>query len=337
MGSSTTGAGSDAVTDGDTAVASASGSSTSHASSATAASGDTTPEDTASDTDENCEGVCVGPVPDEWNGPVVQRTSDDGDDPGCGGLWPVPEGEMLHENVVAEPADCDCACSEVHAPVCEDSGVLFMYDDDTCQGNGLYGFADAVWNLSPGLNSPSADTPTASGQTWRLITTSDTPAACGSTAVLDQKPDLEHLGRVRLCQPQSLSQGTCAEGSCAPAVLAPFGNGSDICVWRDGEHECPETYPAASTYHRSASDHRGCGTCSCAPEGPACTEALVLLARPGQFVDAPEGVCTYASFAPVSFAFIEGTPLPDTCQVSSPSTPIGSVEVADPVTVCCRG
>jgi hypothetical protein len=73
----------------------------------------------------------------------------------------------------------------------------------------------------------------------------------------------------------SMARDLCNNGTkeCLPAVLSPWAQ----CVWRAGEHDCPEhyTFSRRVMYEREPKDSRSCTACSCGePIGGSCVANL---------------------------------------------------------------
>ena len=143
-----------------------------------------------------------------------------------------------------------------------------------------------------------------------------------------------------------LTNGSCASAGdvCTPKPSGIFA----LCVSRPGDDPvfmCPKGYPARSVFYLGANDMRTCASCACgAPQGSACSSlvsvyaddacsnlvaAVTATSDDSMCVDVPPGSPLGSKQATTP------TYTPGSCQPSG-GEETGSVELQDPLTVCCQ-
>ncbi|WP_437727672.1 hypothetical protein [Sorangium sp. So ce861] len=130
-----------------------------------------------------------------------------------------------------------------------------------------------------------------------------------------------------------------------PAGDAAPPEGFLTCIHREGERDCPATYPDRHVFHAGAEDTRGCAPCGCAePTGGTCS-VLASAFSDEACSQLAVGVVV-SSAAPFCGAISPGTALgsrsasvvrlePGTC-VPTGGEPIGGVALLGAATLCCR-
>jgi hypothetical protein len=166
-----------------------------------------------------------------------------------------------------------------------------------------------------------------------------TVTPCTPSTPEPSKPAWTWDRTVRQCKP--LQKGCAAGQVCIPGVVP---DGFDLCRYSMGDVECPPGYYGErSVLYMGASDDRGCEDCACgAPVGTAC-EAYVSVYKDGTC--GTPLVQTTVSTVPLCLDVTPGsalgslhaawvTDMPGSCAPSG-GTPIGDVQPAQPVTLCC--
>ena len=142
-------------------------------------------------------------------------------------------------------------------------------------------------------------------------------------------------------------KATAPDGCDGGQACEPFApEGALVCLYGHGLHpNCPAGYDHL-VFYEGLSDTRSCDDCTCSPPQSAACSALVnvfsdglcsgllgavmsLIDQPG-CVDLPSGT----GLGSVEASFVLDTP--GTCDPGG-GMPIGHVEPADPVTLCCKG
>jgi hypothetical protein len=169
----------------------------------------------------------------------------------------------------------------------------------------------------------------------------------GSCAPSGGTPDIEpaEFGQfVRVCEGAELGDTCGSDGTCAPAPITPFEPG--LCVYREGERECPsDDYPSRTILYAGLDDQRDCSACTCdSPTGATC-EAQVELhyndscSNLGGLID-PAGVeCEDLSdansgYAPRSAKMIVTDVVGGGCDPGG-GEPSGEAVLTGAVTLCC--
>jgi hypothetical protein len=137
------------------------------------------------------------------------------------------------------------------------------------------------------------------------------------------------------------SAGACGSGeTCAPSP-APFEE--QVCIWSEGEHDCPsEGFTARELVYAGFDDQRGCAECSCGEMAGTCGGPLRLWGANS----CPEGgiedilttqVGDCVLYDAQSAKLVDDALEPNddvACPPSAPE-PIGEVVPTGTVTVCC--
>ena len=154
--------------------------------------------------------------------------------------------------------------------------------------------------------------------------------------------------RIALCRAPAFAGAGCDPGDfCGPRP--PEGAAAELCIAREGEHDCPENFPVFYQYNRDFDDERACAECTCGdPEG-TCTNYSVQLFNSDcsgglSAGTIPVGACTQSAALTTGAARLTnasaatgiGTSDDAACppQQAVPAE-IGTLEAIDPVTVCC--
>lgn len=319
--------------------------------------------------------VCVGEVPDGWNGPAALRDIPaDGGIADCQGAYPELLLADAYSGPVGEDFECDCAC-ELGDVACDGSAVVDISNHQNSD------------NLSPCIPSNGGtdglvqdamvtpDDPTAHPAGERSIDPSlshgvtvsnvDTSLAgeCLPVAMTTESPTA-WTARTILCGSPSSPDETCGMGeTCVTRPLSPYA--SDVCIWAEGELACPEAYPDQTVHYREIEDNRGCSECQCGSADGDCVDPSVgvsywypnFIVGGGSFpgltapllFDAPSSSCEPVSPSGEGFpysvsdsvgniTFDAGTLVLDDQDAPCPSSggaPQGDVVGSDPVTICC--
>lgn len=174
-------------------------------------------------------------------------------------------------------------------------------------------------------------------QSLSIPATTVTP--CTPSTPTPSKPDWSWGRSVRQCR--LLPQGCDAGQVCAPAVVP---DAFDLCRYVAGDTGCPKGYfTERSVLYLGAGDDRGCEACDCAPAQGAQCEAYVSVYKDGacsspvvQIMVSTMSLCVDVTSGSAlgSTGALLVTDVPGTCTPSG-GEPVGHVEPAQPVTLCC--
>jgi hypothetical protein len=129
--------------------------------------------------------------------------------------------------------------------------------------------------------------------------------------------------------------GTPQQGGCdAGDVCAPTAGGDDrVCVWSDGELDCPAAFADRLVTYTTLSDGKGCTACTCQPAQGSCT-ATVRVGETCNAIDATlsDGDCydTEDDLSWFSLAYQREVTCP-----SAVTEPTGEVVPQGARTFCC--
>ncbi|MEJ7733093.1 MAG: hypothetical protein WKG00_28340 [Polyangiaceae bacterium] len=310
---------------GDGSGASGGGNATGTAASAGGAGGMGTSAGTCASSDE----VCID-VPDAWSGPVVLLL-DVGEPPACGGNWPIEDRATVQGPAVGEHSCSACECAAPTGGDCQ-SPAYTTYSNQSCTtkkddgdaGSGCYQIPNSGGS---GLIAQAA-----------LATPGDCLATGGDPIVAAP----EWTARGRACAGATAGDA-CGGGTCYPA---PEGD-ARICVYRSGEHNCPNSWSNQHVLYEDWDDERSCTACTCGEEsGAVCPGTLYGYSvtacdasnpSASSVTLAQDGLCKFIPGNQIKQLYwLPGARVAGTCPAGS-SEPEGEVMPVDPITYCCRG
>jgi hypothetical protein len=272
--------------------------------------------------------VCAPPVPDGWTGPASLRVAPVGPAPGCAGGYPDAIWTLGAE--IEATGACACSCGTAPNVGCAAPVEILEFDDGTCggqpqqvtaQAQGICvafdpSHADMRLRIPPSGTCPVVQTPRFTDAAFGLSV-----AACGGAA-----------------------QGeSCAAGSCVPQPQPPYDDG--LCVWQQGEHECPADWTEAHVGYNAIDDRRDCeGLCTCELEAFSCPGYVYVddstgLTCSGTLAYSNLGSCiATGSVTTLRAAFDPTAPhvLGDCVAAADSVEPNDMAVGTSPVTFCCR-
>lgn len=278
-------------------------------------------------------------APDGWNGPVaVHQAAFEPDvrkpDPlPCGAAYPDPATAGF-EDLLAEPAACECACGNANGTACDNSTTLRYWGDDATCGEGI---AQTVTIFASSCNTLPAEFDGNGNY-------SATPlVAVGGACAPSTEETVEPAAwswRSQACEGATIIEDAgCADGRvCAPVPESPD---AAMCIWQAGEHECPDTFDTTRTLFGDVDDGRGCETCSCGSPNGLCDDAVISLWNgptclvPSAGVVGANGECDATGTATTARAASLNSGSPTAFCVPSDPEPSGEAVGTEPVTVCC--
>lgn len=283
---------------------------------------------------------CVPKAPLGWEGPVGLRqgksTREVSDCPSHDPL--VTE---LFDDVSAAPASCS-GCEPVlklpelsmakanlfsQSP-CEASNLQKAFEFDETRCVNVYQVNDwsAFWSYEP---------PQALGE-----------VKCGRTPGSAFRPGWEKNTLFRGCQ--VLREGQCD----SPKEVCALRGSGMMCVFREGEHQCPEAYSVTrKVLYKNVSDTRGCGECKgILGKGELQIRGKVSFHADDGCNDTPRHILNYSELEGLcspneaqsdkGWLFVKANTDEVSYTGSCTTTPwksIGGVEPKDPTTLCCKG
>ncbi len=275
----------------------------------------------------SCSGTCAPPVPGGWTGPIkVGSNAVD-----CNGGFADPAGAFFTD---FDPGEKECMCDcQAGDAACAATVEVQVFGDGGCLGDPDYTFDLGMTACTP-FEEPFPATLDDAGEAATLSMDFFTIApvliegtACEGTATFNEGGFLDS---VQLCAPTA-EPSLCDDGG--PCIA----DNSDVCVWQEGEAECPEGYPAAITGYSGSNDERECGDCDCGTPSGICDSSIALqtdACGAGQTVTNADCINSGAT-AVTSATYTPGDQMLS-CDGGTGTAPIsGSVEPTDPVTICC--
>ena len=271
---------------------------------------------------------CVDAAPAGWLGPVARHRATGGDaPPDCGGGYPEPGLTLLEGFNAPGPAECDCSCSINLASACSIT-VYVDLDTATCQD-----FSNFVMMAG---ECTMYDIPL--GSVYGTMFASGT-ASCMPDAPEDV-PDVEWDAEVHTCGGATVGD-TCGSGDGVCTATAPDGYEPELCVFAQGDNECPTdgAYTERVVLYSAINDTRGCSECECGNAPPiSCTGTFEVFADDdcsGSLLSsaAPNTCGGQVTDAGSIHVNIDQDP---TCSVVAEPEPEGTAEPAGTFTFCCQ-
>lgn len=274
----------------------------------------------------SCDGMCMV-APEGWNGPILAYEVPSGEaDPGCGGVFGT-EVARHGADPNAPAAVCGCECGVPIGSSCTTPSLRYHLNSNGCDVN-----VGAYIALQPGCNNITDLDPA----TFRLGEPVFTGGICLPVPTTELPP-AEFASDVVFCSAELDSIGCMPEASCVPNVESP------ICVWAEGEQECPADFPVSQTLYTAFEDTRACGACECGDAEGACemndvylypdSDQCVVAFEPVGSVE--PGGCTEYDDDTQSIHF--DPPVPVSACAPSLGAPTGEVVPTGAVTMCCAG
>ena len=295
-----------------------------------------------------CAGACLAGKPAWFEGLSLFWIGPSGDVPPCSDLG-LSEGSVGYADPIA-PSTCpSCSCSPAACELPESMHVSAA----KCPGDGAASIAfdpPAGWEGTCNADGPiSGGLQCNGGPCVQSLTISAVNVApCEPVTGADPGNQPVAWGTVaRECVIWPISGEGCATGeACMPVP----GAGYAACLYRYGDHTgeqgfaCPAEYPRSLVVYSNYEDNRACAPCECSTLDESC-QALVSVFKDGAcdqvaasvMVSAEQGACVDllngTAIGSKSASFILDQP--GNCAASG-GGPVGGLDLADPVTLCCQ-
>ena len=221
-------------------------------------------------------GVCIPAIPDGWNGPVATRTIGIEEDiPPCGGeAYTDLQVSDAFAGLQADDYECGCECNPGSLSCAGDAELQLS---DYPPGAGLspctspnYVYDETIASGAPqSVSIPMADirgvvlgndpSTNVAGSCTPNATTQASPAGFGTRTIA--------------CGTFDGSPQGCGDGLCVPQPSAPYEAG--VCVWAEGDLDCPAGFDDRTLYHSDFSDTRDCTACTCGSASGSCENASI--------------------------------------------------------------
>lgn len=297
--------------------------------------------------EETCPGQCVPIPPVDWTDPLLLWTGDELLAPEC----PADRAGQIvyegHADPVDAPACPECTC-EPATGECGLPSILTV-------SSGLCGQPGMEYDLS-GLDADSTvcntENGVAAGNDPQSVTIGpltvmesgceppETPPPLGNDAA-----SWKTYGRA--CRGVAFPPCLDPNLLCVPTA-APPPEGFSQCIYREGDHECPQVYSEKRLFFNDVTDTRSCAPCACgAPTGSVCSATVPLYqdVMCSAFVtelnpDSLGPTCINLTPPPQGQALLgksvtDITFQPGSCPPSG-GEPVGSADLMGPSTFCCQ-
>jgi hypothetical protein len=263
--------------------------------------------------------TCVTAVPADWFGPVAVHMGDPEEEAvECPETYPNSGITMLSGYTDPGPAQCDCTCELDVAASC----VSYIYDYDNSCGT-FENFYQITMDCQPA---------TLDGGVWFYMYLNGNPT-CHSVPN-NTIPDPIWDAKVMSCRDPEMG-AECSTGVCMP--VAPEGFETGLCVYREGDHNCPEgDFSVHYSHFSGVEDSRSCSYCGCGSGTASCTGDLQVY-QSGDCTGAAQAaalnVCTSGISGGQSAAInFTGD---GSCPVATAPMPQGEIATMGEFTFCC--
>ncbi|MBV1860895.1 MAG: hypothetical protein KUG77_20940 [Nannocystaceae bacterium] len=289
-------------------------------------SSETTDTPTTTDSPGQCTGTCAPPVPKGWTGPV--KVGDNAVD--CNGGFADPAGAFFTDFDPGQDS-CSCDCQPVDA-ACADTVEVHVWGEGGCAGVpdftvdvGTDACSPIDGPFPPVLNDDGA----ASELSMDFVTIGPVLVDSGTCEGVATFNEGGFADSVQLCA------ATAEPSMCGDGGLCIADN-TDVCVWQEGEQDCPDGYPEVIVGYGGSDDQRECGACDCGtPEGLCDSSITLQTAACGDVVSATNADCEMTGNADIAAATYEPGPATITCGGTGTAPISGTVEPTGAVTICC--
>ncbi|MEM6996741.1 MAG: hypothetical protein AAF721_39925 [Myxococcota bacterium] len=311
--------------------------------------------------------VCTAPPPRGFSGPIARRSIAVDAVPECGSDFTALEVDQAFAGLTAPEFECGCACG-VGTLACGGSARVRMSTPPPVTGQspcspgpidgGPGGLVDATvasgvpetfaFGVLPyegsdqhGITIDMVDL-SVGGECTPTSTETATPAAWGERTIA--------------CGTGDITEGCEGDALCVPRPGVPYDGA--LCIYGEGDLECPAEYPDRTLLHQDYEDTRMCSECGCGAADATCVdpEVTVRIESESGFntiaaFDAPNAFCELVTAflfcgigvpctpqAVTEFVLEAGDLELDDPDVPCPSTggvPMGEAVVAEPITFCC--
>ncbi|MGH1344589.1 MAG: hypothetical protein ACRBN8_23725 [Nannocystales bacterium] len=290
------------------------------------ASSETTAPPATTDGPGLCSGTCAAVIPSGWTGPV--KAGDNAVD--CNGGFADPAGAFFTDFDPGEES-CSCDCQPVDA-ACADTVEVQVWGEGGCAGDPDFTVdidATACTSIEGPFPASLDDDGAASALSMDFVTIGPVLIESGTCDGVATFNEGGFADSVQLCSPTA-EPSMCDDGG--PCIA----DNTDVCIWREGEHSCPDGYPEATLGFGGSDDQRECGACDCGtPEG-LCDSSITLQTEAcGDILTATNSDCEMTGNANVAAATYEPGPSTITCGGTGTAPITGDVAPTGPVTICC--
>jgi hypothetical protein len=282
--------------------------------------------DTGSSTDGfGASARCLSAVPEGWRGPIAVFSGDPGGEeaPDCGGDYASRGLAFLQGYGDPGPAQCDCSCRVNYASLC--SSLMYEY------GNSCGSFVMSHQLAGPDCHQVGTD-----GGAYFYMYQQGTPTCQSQRTVELPEPGWDAM--ISSCG--GAEQGAACDGGGVCTPNAPEGYDAGLCIYQQGDHECPAgDFSTKVTLHSGVEDTRNCSTCTCGTGTASCTGTLDVFASNDCSGDPITSVTqntgcddTAVGVESVQIAFTEES----SCPVEVMPEPTGEIAATGVFTYCCE-
>ena len=274
---------------------------------------------------QSCPGaVCTGLPPSGWMGPVALYMGPYLNlpcvlgAPGLSGVMGPTGADAICNACTCGNEPCDKLTVEVfQSQDCTGSGTKLMLNDTT--GCAKVVPSELTWSV----------------QMPQILSQGGTCTPAGGGVAM--KPTANLGQYVALCNVVHEIWAHCLGAACVIPPQPPFD--PRLCIYQPGSLACPAPYNTKVVEFGTLDDTRDCSACTCGAPAATC-DASVTFHSDDMCVNLPSGMAAsnnmcspFPGGAVMVSSLSIGAPSPCT---PSLSVPIGSVGIANPITVCCE-
>jgi hypothetical protein len=271
--------------------------------------------------------LCVPSPPPNWDGPVTLYNGSQANLPAdCPPEHPQKAYEG-NKDIVSEPAACSaCSCSSP-AVTCT-LGQLAFRNMAACTG-GVGAAAQPGDGMCGPINPPAAT------EAYAAPKAMGTTGACSPAGGSPTLPPPKWQTSALACTGGGQGTGCGPQAACVARSAPPFD--AALCVFRDGDKQCPGGFPKKHVFVSNVVDNRDCSACTCGSGTATCDVVTKVYASAdcsgASLVDVPNDLsCVMGALG----ASIKPTVTSSGSCPPSGGQPTGSVQEGNQqTTVCC--
>ena len=264
--------------------------------------------------------TCVTSPPEGWFGPVAIALDEPGAPTECGEGYPDNGLTLMRGYTDPGPASCSCECMLSGANSC--TSYMYLYDNACSQ---FQNFLQFTMDCHPFVvNGGAYFSSYAQGNAFCMgMVTEDLP-----------EPIWEE--QVTTCKAEDVGASCGDDGVCMP--VAPEGFEDTLCIYMEGENECPAgDFSEQFIQYSGVDDTRNCSSCQCGMAAASCMGTMEVYSSndcTGEpIAEAGINACAMNVSGGNSVAIDYGGE--GVCPVMTPPEPVGTIATTGAFTYCC--
>lgn len=264
--------------------------------------------------------TCVTSPPEGWFGPVAIALGETGSTTECGEGYPESGLTLLSGYHEPGPANCSCECMLNGASSC--TSYMYLYDNACSQ---FQNFLQFTMDCHPFVvNGGAYFSSYAQGNGF-----------CQGM-VTEDLPEPQWDAQITTCKAEDLGASCGDDGVCMP--IAPEGFEDSLCIYMEGENECPAgDFSEQFIHYSGVDDTRNCSSCQCGMAAATCMGTMEVYAADDctgePIAETAVNACTMNVSGGNSVAIDYGGD--SVCPVMTPPEAVGTIATTGAFTYCC--